>query len=141
VRRIADALGPQGRFFMHVFCHRAVPYLYEGQGASDWMSRHFFSGGMMPSEALASEFQQQLALQRQWRWEGTHYQRTARAWLDNLDRRRGNALEILASTYGAAQAELWFQRWRMFFMACEEMFGFRSGQEWWVAHYLFGKRA
>jgi cyclopropane-fatty-acyl-phospholipid synthase len=141
VQRVAQALRLGGKFFMHVFCHRAVPYLYEDEGQSDWMSRYFFSGGMMPSDALAAEFQDHMSLQQQWRWDGTHYQRTARAWLDNLDRERHSALSILSEVYGAANARLWFQRWRMFFMACEELFGYRSGQEWWVAHYLFGKSA
>ena len=139
VQRVAQALDPQGKFFMHVFCHRAVPYLYEDEGPADWMSRHFFSGGMMPSDALAAECQDHLRLRQQWRWDGTHYQRTARAWLENLERRRHDALSILSRAYGSAHASLWFQRWRMFFMACEEMFGHRSGQEWWVSHYLFEK--
>ena len=141
VQRVAHALAPQGKFFMHVFCHRAVPYLYEDAGPSDWMSRHFFSGGMMPSEALAAEFQEHVRLRRQWRWDGTHYQRTAGAWLGNLDRHREAALSILADVHGRAHARLWFQRWRMFFMACEELFGYRAGQEWWVSHYLFEKGA
>ena len=141
VQRIADSLVPGGKFFMHVFCHREVPYLYEDEDASDWMSRYFFSGGIMPSDALAAECQDHLALLRQWRWDGTHYQRTARAWLDNLDRERERALAILSRTYGAGQAGLWFQRWRMFFMACEELFGYRAGQEWWVTHSLFERRA
>jgi cyclopropane-fatty-acyl-phospholipid synthase len=141
VQRVALALSPGGKFLMHVFCHRAVPYLYEDEGPSDWMSRYFFSGGMMPSDALAAEFQDHMTLRRQWRWDGTHYQRTARAWLDNLDRERHSAMSILSEVYGAANAKLWFQRWRMFFMGCEELFGYRSGQEWWVAHYLFGKNA
>jgi len=139
--RVARALAPGGRFFMHVFCHRSVPYFYEDQDASDWMTRYFFSGGMMPSAALAAEFQEQLALRDQWRWDGTHYQRTARAWLENLDARRGEALPILARVYGPDHAHLWLQRWRMFFMACEELFGYRDGQEWWVGHYLFEKGA
>ncbi len=139
VQRVGQALNPQGKFFMHVFCHRAVPYLYEDEGPADWMSRHFFSGGMMPSDALAAECQDHLWLRQQWRWNGTHYQRTARAWLENLERHRHDALSILSRAYGSAHANLWFQRWRMFFMACEEMFGHRSGQEWWVSHYLFEK--
>jgi cyclopropane-fatty-acyl-phospholipid synthase len=139
--RVANALVPGGKFFMHVFCHRAVPYFFEDEGPSDWMSRYFFSGGMMPSEALAAEFQEHLTLRSQWRWDGTHYQRTARAWLDNLDARRAEAAPILARVYGPENTGLWMQRWRMFFMACEEMFGHRGGQEWWVCHYLFEKGA
>jgi cyclopropane-fatty-acyl-phospholipid synthase len=140
-RRISQWLKPGGRFFMHVFCHRMVPYAFEARDASDWMSAHFFSGGMMPSDDLALRFQNHLSLLRRWRWDGTHYEKTANAWLDNIDRERGAVLPILAETYGAGAAEQWFQRWRIFFMACAELFGFNDGQEWWVSHYLFERPA
>ena len=139
--RVHDWLHPGGRFMMHVFVHRAVPYAFEARDASDWMSRHFFSGGMMPSDELALRFQDRLRLVSRWRWDGRHYARTANAWLEHLDRARAQVLPILASTYGAANAGLWLQRWRVFFMACAELFGLRDGQEWWVAHYLFERPA
>jgi cyclopropane-fatty-acyl-phospholipid synthase len=136
-RRIHGWLRPGGRFFMHVFCHRDTPYLFEDNGEDDWMSRHFFTGGMMPSDDLALHFQDRLALVRQWRWSGLHYQKTANAWLSNMDRRRDAVLPILAECYGADQAALWWQRWRLFFMACAETFGYEAGERWWVSHYLF----
>jgi cyclopropane-fatty-acyl-phospholipid synthase len=135
--RVAAWLKPRGRFFVHVFCHRSVPYAFEDLDASDWMGRHFFSGGMMPSDELAARFQGELRLLSRWRWDGTHYERTANAWLDNMDRNREALWPILERTYGAKDAELWWNRWRVFFMACAELFGCRSGQEWWVSHYLF----
>jgi cyclopropane-fatty-acyl-phospholipid synthase len=138
--RVALWLRNDGTFFMHVFCHRSVAYAYEDHGSGDWMSRHFFSGGMMPSDQLPSRFQQHLRLQQQWRWDGRHYQRTAEAWLANMDARRALIWPILERTYGAAQAQRWWSRWRMFFMACAEMWGYDAGRQWGVGHYLFGSQ-
>ena len=139
--RVHDWLRPGGRFFMHVFVHRAVPYAFEVRDASDWMSEHFFSGGMMPSDDLALRFQEQLRLVQRWRWDGTHYEKTANAWLANVDARREQVLPVLGATYGAEAATQWLQRWRIFFMACAELFGYNHGQEWWVSHYLFERPA
>jgi cyclopropane-fatty-acyl-phospholipid synthase len=133
-------LAPGGKFFMHIFVHRTVPYAFEDRGAGDWMSRHFFSGGIMPSASLPLLFQRHLRLERQWAWGGEHYQKTANAWLANLDARREQALPILRQAYGE-QAGVWLQRWRMFFMACAELWGHREGQEWLVSHYLFDRQA
>jgi cyclopropane-fatty-acyl-phospholipid synthase len=138
--RVHDWLEPGGRFFMHVFCHRSTPYAFIDSGPSDWLSRHFFSGGMMPSDDLAPRFQDHLRLLARWRWDGTHYERTANAWLANVDARRDAVLEVLEETFGA-DAPQWLQRWRVFFMACAELFGYRNGQEWWVSHYLFERPA
>lgn len=138
--RVHGWLRPGGQFFMHVFCHRNTPYFFEDQGPTDWMSRHFFSGGMMPSDDLALRFQDDLTLRQRWRWNGQHYERTLNAWLDRMDDRRDIIMPILATTYGADQAGLWWQRWRIFFMACAELFGYDQGRQWWVSHYLFERR-
>lgn len=137
--RVAGWLRPEGRFFMHVFVHRSTPYAFVERDASDWMSRHFFSGGMMPSDDLALRCQGALRLRRQWRWDGRHYQRTAEAWLARMDARRAALWPVLEETYGADQAGLWWQRWRLFFMSVAELFGFEEGRAWWVSHYLFEK--
>ena len=139
--RVHDWLRPGGRFFMHVFCHRATPYAFVDGGPSDWMSRHYFSGGMMPSDDLALRFQDRLRFLQRWRWDGRHYEKTANAWLANIDERRAQVLPLLAAAYGEPNAAQWLQRWRIFFMACAELFGYRSGQEWWVSHYLFERPA
>ncbi len=139
--RIAGWLAPDGRLFVHIFCHRAVPYEFGSDGAGNWMGRYFFSGGIMPSDDLLLRCQRDLALCQQWRWQGTHYQRTAEAWLANLDGRREAVLDVLVRAYGTDAARLWLGRWRIFFLACAELFGFRNGREWWVSHYLFEPRA
>jgi cyclopropane-fatty-acyl-phospholipid synthase len=141
LRRVHDWLKPGGRFLMHVFCHRSTPYFFEDQGPTDWMGRHFFSGGLMPSDDLPLRFQDDLRLRRRWRWDGRHYERTLNAWLANMDARRSRILPILEQTYGADQALLWWQRWRIFLMACAELFGYDKGQQWWVSHYLFERPA
>jgi cyclopropane-fatty-acyl-phospholipid synthase len=137
--RIASWLAPEGKFFMHVFCHRNTPYEFADLGPGDWMSRYFFSGGMMPSDDLALRFQRHLELEHRWRWNGTHYAKTANAWLENFDARAAVVQPILERAYGPA-AEQWRQRWRIFFMACAELFGYAHGQEWFVSHYRFARR-
>ena len=138
--RVHAWLLPGGNFFMHIFCHRSVPYEFVERDACDWMSRYFFSGGIMPSDALPLQFQEQLKIRRQWRWNGRHYERTLNAWLARMDERKEQVMPILTETYGD-DAAIWWTRWRIFFMACAELFGFNDGQEWWVSHYLFEREA
>jgi len=135
-RRISNWLEPDGRFFMHIFCHRTTPYEYIDKGPSDWMSRHFFSGGIMPSADLPMRIGGDLAVEKHWQWNGDHYAKTLRAWLDKMDARKGAVMPILEETYGKDQAERWRMRWRIFFMACEELFAYNGGREWYVSHYL-----
>lgn len=137
LRRISGWLAPEGKLFIHIFCHREFSYEFETEGEDNWMGRYFFTGGIMPAENLFSTFQEHVKLVQQWRWNGTHYEKTANAWLANQDARREEILPIFAATYGAGDAEVWFQRWRIFFMSCAELWGFQDGQEWLVGHYLF----
>jgi cyclopropane-fatty-acyl-phospholipid synthase len=138
--RVSRWLTDGGRFFMHVFCHREHPYPYQDTGPEDWMSHYFFAGGIMPSDDLPLWFQDHLRLLGRWRWNGRHYERTLNAWLAKMDGARGRVWPILEETYGADQAAIWWQRWRLFFMACAELFGLHKGQEWYVGHYLFERR-
>lgn len=142
--KVARWLNPKGKFFKHIFVHRNTPYLFEVQGNSNqsdnWMSQFFFSGGMMPSDDLPLHFQEDLKLQERWRWNGTHYAKTANSWLINMDANYDAITPVLTQAYGVENAEMWRNRWRIFYMACAELFGYKNGQEWWVTHYLFEKK-
>ena len=138
--RVARWLRPGGRFFLHVFAHRDAPYLFEDRDASDWMTRHFFAGGIMPSDDLPLACQDHLRVVDRWRWSGVHYQRTAAAWLANMDAQREQLMPLLVETYGSEHAQLWWNRWRLFFLSVEELFGWNGGRQWWVSHTLFAPR-
>ena len=137
--RISNWLNDDGRFFMHIFCHRTTPYEFIDNGPTDWMSRHFFSGGIMPSVDLPLRFPNDLSIEERWSWNGDHYAKTCRAWLDTMDANRNHIMPILRETYGEDQADRWWMRWRMFYMACEELFAYDGGNEWFVSHYLFSR--
>jgi len=137
LKRISGWLKNDGRLFVHIFCHRDLMYPFAVRGRYDWMAEHFFTGGLMPSEQTLLYFQNNLTLEDQWRVSGTHYERTCNAWLARMDAGRGDIRRTLAGVYGEAAADCWINRWRMFFMACAELFGYRDGSEWMVAHYRF----
>ena len=138
--RIAGWLSDDGKLFVHVFAHERYAYLYEDQGPSDWMARHFFTGGQMPSQDLLLEFHNDLVVTEQWRLGGEHYAKTSNAWLANLDLHRDEALAALGTVTDQDEVQRAYHRWRIFFMACAELFGYRDGREWGVSQYLLQKR-
>ena len=141
LQRIAGWLNPGGKLFVHHFSHREHTYPFEVSGPNDWMSQYFFSGGIMPSDDLLLRCQRDLVVEGHWRVSGVHYQKTSEAWLARQDAQRDTVLPILADVYGAEDAERWFHRWRLFFLACAELFGYRGGEEWFVTHVLMSARS
>ena len=138
--RIAGWLRPGGKLFVHIFAHRTLMYPFEAAGADNWMGRHFFTGGQMPAADTLLHFQRDLRIERRWLLDGRHYARTANHWLERQDRHRGHVLAVLRQYYGDG-AMLWLNRWRIFWMACAELFGYAKGSEWLIAHYLCERAA
>lgn len=136
LERISHWLSENGQVFVHIFCHRKFAYPFETEGAANWMGRHFFSGGMMPNRDLFRSYNEHLKVTSQWEWNGEHYQKTANAWAANLDRNRQEVREMLRKFYGKSEETKWLMRWKVFFLACAELFGMQQGNEWFVAHYL-----
>ena len=139
MRRISGWLRPEGTLFVHIFTHQHYAYPFEVRDESDWMAKYFFTGGIMPSDDLLLYFQNDLRIVEHWQVDGRHYSRTSEQWLQNMDRHRAQIEPILAATYGAAEVRRWWVYWRVFFMACAELWGYAKGREWLVSHYLFAK--
>ncbi|MBJ8419983.1 SAM-dependent methyltransferase [Acinetobacter courvalinii] len=137
--KIQSWLKADGMLWCHIFCHRFLHYPFEIKSEYDWMSRYFFTGGLMPASSTFLHFQDHLELAQHWQWSGIHYEKTANAWLDNMDRHEQQLKPLFDEVY-AQEAGIWWQRWRIFFMACAELFGFEQGQEWVVGHFLFKKK-
>ncbi len=139
ITNISRWLKPDGLFFAHVFTHAHSAYHFEVRDESDWMSKYFFTGGMMPAHELFPQFQDDLRLVQDWKINGRHYAQTAEHWLQNMDAHRAEIMPLFVQTYGTGAASKWWAYWRVFYLACAELWWFRSGEEWLVSHYLFRK--
>jgi len=141
MKKVASFLKPDGKLFIHIFTHKEYAYLFEVKDDSDWMSKYFFTGGIMPSDDLLFYFNDDLAVEQHWHVSGTHYGKTAEAWLKNMDKHKAEIMPLFLETYGKGQAVKWWVYWRIFYMSCAELWNFKRGNEWIVSHYLFHKNA
>lgn len=139
MQKLNSFLRAEGKLFVHIFSHKFYPFIYQDQKKSDWMTRYFFSGGTMPSQDLLHYFTEELSLEKQWAVSGSHYQKTLEAWLENMDRKKEEVYKILEASYGAEEAEKWWNYWRLFFLSSAEFFGYNGGDDWFISHYLFKK--
>ncbi len=140
LQKIASWMNPEGKLFVHIFTHHKYAYFYDETDEADWIGKYFFTGGMMPSDDLLLYFQNDFQIQNHWHVSGTHYQKTAEAWLKKIDQARREILPIFEKTYGSTEAKKWLVRWRVFILSCAELWGYKNGTEWLVSHYLFEKR-
>jgi cyclopropane-fatty-acyl-phospholipid synthase len=136
--RVHKMLKDEGKLFIHIFVHREFPYLFEAKNDSDWMSKYFFTGGMMPSDDLLYNFTDMFKIGEHWRVNGNHYAKTARHWLENMDKNKVVITKLFKEHYGN-EYKRWWSYWRIFFMSCEELWAFDNGNEWFVSHYLLEK--
>jgi cyclopropane-fatty-acyl-phospholipid synthase len=140
MKLVADCLKPEGKLFVHIFTHKELAYKFEVLDETDWMSKYFFTGGIMPSDDLLLYFNDHLSIEQHWHVSGLHYSKTSEAWLQNMDRHKKEILPIFEDTYGKDQAVKWWVYWRIFYMACAELWKYNNGEEWIVSHYLFTKK-
>jgi cyclopropane-fatty-acyl-phospholipid synthase len=132
--RVRSWLAPDGRFLIHIFTHRTGCYRFDRANAEDWIAQHFFTGGVMPSHHLIRQYADLFEVEKEWRWSGVHYRRTAEDWLANFDAHRDAVERVLRGVYGD-DTPLWMRRWRWFFLATAGLFGYADGSEWGVSHY------
>lgn len=138
MKKVHGFLKPGGKLFVHIFTHKDFTYHFD-QG---WMSENFFTGGTMPSDDLLLYFANDFAVQNHWRVNGTNYEKTSNGWLEYLDKswKSGELQPVLAEAYGSGKEREWYVNWRLFFLACAELWGLEKGNEWIVSLYLFEKR-
>jgi len=141
LKKIAAMLKPDGKLFVHMFSHKECAYLFEDKKEGRWLARHFFTAGIMPSDDLLLYFNDDVSVEEHWQVDGTHYGKTATAWLNRMDRHKEYILPLFKRTYGEADAHTWWVRWRLFYLTCAELWNYRNGREWIVSHYLFRKAA
>jgi cyclopropane-fatty-acyl-phospholipid synthase len=139
MKKVASCLKPDGKLFIHIFTHKEYAYLFEVIDDTDWMSKYFFTGGIMPSDDLMFYFNDDLAVKKHWHVNGTHYSKTAEAWLTNMDNHKEEIMPLFEETYGKDEAVKWWVYWRIFYMSCSELWNYNHGNEWMVSHYLFHK--
>jgi len=140
MKKISNFLRPEGKLFVHIFTHKDLTYLFEVKDDTDWMAKYFFTAGIMPSDDLLLYFQVDFKIEEHWRVNGINYQKTAEAWLRNMDLNKTLIMQIFKQTYSEEEYRKWWVYWRVFFMSCAELWGYRNGEEWFVSHYLFRKR-
>ena len=138
LKKLRSYLEDDGKMFVHIFTHQNYPYPYEVRGPSDWMSKYFFTSGLMPSHDIFSYFENDFFVEQSWKVNGAHYAKTCNLWLQNHHKNKKTILDIFKGHY--PNPKQWFVRWQLFFLACEELFACNDGKEWFVSHYLLVPR-
>lgn len=140
MRRIAGALKPDGRLFVHIFSNTRRAHEFNAGDPNSWMAQTFFTGGLMSSDDLLLHFQDDMVLEEHWRLNGLHYTKTLNAWYARMVQEKAQVLPVLDQTYGRANRVKWWVNWTLFFIGCAETWRLYRGQEYIVSHYLFARR-
>jgi cyclopropane-fatty-acyl-phospholipid synthase len=136
-KKLSKFMKPSGKLLVHVFARRGVSYLFDSGDTSDFMAKYFFAGGTMPNVDLIPSLASGFSLEEDWTFNGKHYQKTLETWLKRMKNNKDRIIPILAQTYGEDQDIKWWNYWKIFFIVCAELFGYRDGNEWLVKHYRF----
>jgi cyclopropane-fatty-acyl-phospholipid synthase len=140
LKKVASWMKTNAKIFVHIFTHKELAYPFDVKDETDWMSKYFFTGGIMPSNNLFYHFQDDLEVKEHWVVNGMHYSKTSEAWLSNMDKNKAAIMPLFEATYGKDQATKWWVYWRIFYMSCAELWGYNNGNEWIVSHYVFQKK-
>ncbi|MEO8760460.1 MAG: cyclopropane-fatty-acyl-phospholipid synthase family protein [Bacteroidia bacterium] len=140
MQKVSSFLKAEGKLFIHIFTHKEYAYKFEVIDETDWMSKYFFTGGIMPSDDLLLYFNEHINIEKHWHVSGLHYSKTSEAWLQNMDNHKAEIIPLFEKTYGKNEAVKWWVYWRIFYMACAELWAYNKGEEWIVSHYLFTKK-
>ncbi len=140
LQNIEEWLEDDGKLFIQVFSHQKYPQFFD-DFSNSWMSKNFFTGGMMPYKNFYGDIQKKLKIVQSWEIEGIYYQKTLDSWLNNLEINKREISKQLSYELKPQNSKILTNRFRMFLLICSELFGFNSGKEWVVMNHLFEKEA
>ena len=134
LNKIEQWLHPNGRLFVHYFCHKDNFYRFE-QNSNSWMEKYFFSGGSMPNLNIFYDIKSPFIVENLWSESGCNYSRTLELWLEKLKSNKNSILNINLNDSNL-NSKVFYNRWMVFILACSELFNYNKGNEYLIGHAL-----